>query len=91
MAMEIAEFERTADENERATLIEVQFTDAALEAAREKAKPQFHVDFDGAHCVECGEAIPAVRLALGRVRCVACQEHLEREARAYRQSTIQIY
>ena len=91
MAMEIAEFERTADENERATLIEAQFTDAALEAAREKAKPQFDRNFDGEHCVECGEAIPAVRLALGRVRCVACQEHLEREARAYRQGTIQIY
>lgn len=90
MTIAVAEFVHTADENERATLIEAQFTDAALEAARQNAKPQFHTDFDGAHCVECGEAMPAVRLALGRVRCVACQEHLERKARAYRQSPIQI-
>ncbi len=41
--------------------------------------------------MECDEPIPAVRLALGRVRCVACHECLEREARAHRQGTIQIY
>ena len=90
MAFQIDEFERIADENERATLSEAQFTDAALEAVREKAKPQTHPDFDGEHCVECEDVIPAVRLALGRVRCVACQEQLERDARRYRQSTIKI-
>lgn len=90
MALEIAEFERTADENERATLIEEQFTDAAIEAVREKAQPESHPDFDGAHCVECEESLPPARVALGRIRCMACQEQLEHEARRYRQRTIQI-
>jgi RNA polymerase-binding transcription factor DksA len=90
MVLEVAEFERTADENERATLIEEQFTEAAIEAVREKVQPESHPDFDGAHCVECEELLPAARLALGRVRCVACQEQLEREARRYGQRSISI-
>lgn len=90
MVLEIAEFERTADENERATLAEEQFTDAAIEAVREKAQPESHPDFDGAHCVECEALLPPARLALGRVRCVTCQAQLEHEARRYRPRTIQI-
>lgn len=91
MDIEALELARTADENERASLIEEQFTDAALEAARAKARPESHPDFDGAHCVECADAIPSARLALGRVRCVTCQERLEREGRIYAKRTLQIY
>ena len=90
MVLEIAEFERTADENERATLIEGQFTEAAIEAVREQVQPESHPDFDGAHCVECEKPLPPARLALGRVRCVACQEQLEREARRYGPRSIHI-
>jgi RNA polymerase-binding transcription factor DksA len=88
MVREIAEFERTPDENERATLIEAHFTDVALEAAREKTRPQSHPNFDGEHCVDCADPIPPERLAFGRVRCVACQEIIEREARCYRQNPV---
>jgi RNA polymerase-binding transcription factor DksA len=90
MVLEIAELARTADENERATLIEEQFTDAAIEAVREKVQPESHPDFDGAHCVECEEPLPPTRLALGRIRCVACQAQREHEARRYRARTIPI-
>lgn len=50
---------------------------AAVEAARAKAGPEYHPDFDGESCVECGGEIPAGRLALAKVRCVPCQEVLE--------------
>lgn len=90
MVLEIAELAHTADENERATLIEEQFTDAAIEAVRERVQPESHPDFDGMHCVDCAEPLPPARLALGRVRCVVCQEQLERDARLYRRHTIQI-
>ena len=89
MDIEALELARTADENERATLIEEQFTEAALEAARAKAQPESQPDFDGQHCVECAQQIPRARLALGRMRCVACQQRLEREARLYPKRTLQ--
>ena len=48
--------------------------------ARGKSAPESHPDFDGVHCVEdeCGVAIPAGRLNLGKVRCVDCQSLLEK-------------
>lgn len=45
--------------------------------ARGKSDPEFHPDFDGEHCVGCEDVIPKIRLILGRVRCVPCQEILE--------------
>jgi hypothetical protein len=66
MVLEIAELERTADENERTTLIDEQFTDAAIEVVREKVQPASHPDFDGAHCVECEESLPPARPLLLR-------------------------
>jgi RNA polymerase-binding transcription factor DksA len=48
--------------------------------ARGQSAPELDPRFDGFNCVEqnCGEPIPAARLALGKVRCVSCQELLER-------------
>ena len=45
-----------------------------------KSGPESHPDFDGVHCVEpdCEIEIPTARLALGKVRCVDCQELLEK-------------
>ena len=44
--------------------------------ARGKSAPESHPDFDGQHCVEesCGVEIPVGRLALGKVRCIDCQQ-----------------
>lgn len=59
-------------------------TERAVEEQRRLSAPQTHPLFDGVHCVEeeCGEEIPAPRLALGRVRCVSCQERAEKSDRA---------
>jgi hypothetical protein len=48
--------------------------------ARGKSGPEYHPDFDGMHCVEelCGLPIPPARLALGKIRCIDCQELRER-------------
>lgn len=37
------------------------------EKNKKKVKPEFHEDFDGIHCVECGDEIPEGRLALQKV------------------------
>lgn len=56
------------------------FARVAEEAARGKSAIENHPNYDGIHCVEldCGVEIPADRRALGRVRCIDCQELLER-------------
>lgn len=43
-----------------------------------KVQPESHPDFDGLHCIDCEDLIPAPRLLWGRIRCVGCQEHKER-------------
>lgn len=63
---------------ERAALREQQERDAALQSVMRAAAPETHPDFDGEHCVSCDEPIPAARLALARVRCVACQRIKEK-------------
>ena len=36
-------------------------------------------EFDGERCVDCDVKIPELRLKLGAIRCVDCQEILELE------------
>lgn len=53
----------------------------SLEMARLKAAPEQVQDADGnwpeTECVDCGEDIGEVRLSLGKVRCIGCQEAKE--------------
>ncbi len=51
-----------------------QMNEQALANQRAADKPQTHPDFDGLHCIDCEEDLPAVRLAYKRVRCTVCQE-----------------
>jgi RNA polymerase-binding transcription factor DksA len=51
--------------------------DALLEAHQAKMKPETHPDFDGIHCLDCDNDIPALRLQMGKIRCVHCQTALE--------------
>ena len=74
------EFEPSADENDRASSAEHTHNQDNLERIRALAKPETHPDFDGRHCVECGEAIPKARLALGEIRCVTCRQRRENQA-----------
>lgn len=53
------------------------FLAESLTMNSDQLKPQYHSDFDGKHCVECGDKIPPARLAMGRVRCVHCQTIVE--------------
>ena len=57
-------------------------TESLVRAAQQKAGKEYHPDFDGQTCVDCGEEIPWGRLILGRVRCVLCQGKLEYNRRA---------
>ena len=68
------------DEAEIAQHLQLQEQAAISRKAREMNRPEFHPDFDGETCVECGEDIPPERLRLRRVRCVDCQSFLEEEA-----------
>jgi RNA polymerase-binding transcription factor DksA len=66
-----------SDDSDRATWLEEQFNAAALDQARQRAAPETHADFDGKHCVDCGEIIPKGRRELGKVRCISCQQAIE--------------
>ena len=62
------------DQFDRAQELELASRDAAIAAQRKK---QANVTYS--HCVDCGDAIPKERQALGGVRrCVGCQEYLEK-------------
>lgn len=75
---------RIPDESDRASLIEAAFTEESIEMARKAIAPETHPEFDGIHCVECGEEIPDVRLRLGKVRCVECQREIEWRHKLFR-------
>lgn len=70
-----------ADELDVAAQLTQQLADAAVADVRRAAAPQQVQCIDGSwpnpEC-ECGEPIPEARLRLGRIRCVDCQEILER-------------
>ncbi len=50
---------------------------AGLERVRQLLEPESHPDFDGKHCIDCGNPIPKERLQAGRIRCTDCQSLLE--------------
>jgi len=73
-----------ADDLDRAAELTLQLADAAVEEAQRAIAPQQVQLPDGSwpnpEC-ECGDPIPEARLRLGRIRCVSCQEALERSSR----------
>lgn len=75
-------FERHADPLDEAAALSAAITASAIEAARKANAPEYHPDFDGESCVDCGDTIPAGRLEMGKVRCTRCQgirEHREKQ------------
>lgn len=75
---------READDLDNAGVLTQQLADAAVAEAQRAIAPQQVQGIDGSwpnpEC-ECGEPIPEGRLRLGRIRCVDCQDHLERSQR----------
>lgn len=69
------------DEAEIASALEIGFIAHALEMHKAKVAPESHPDFDGEHCVDCDDKIHEVRLTMGKVRCVHCQEFLEKKGK----------
>lgn len=67
------------DEGDIASALELGFIAQALEAHKAKVAPESHPDFDGESCLDCGDTIPEVRLKMGKIRCVYCQEALEKK------------
>lgn len=66
------------DNLDHASVIQDAINNSGIAAASLKVAPEKHPDFDGSNCVKCGEELPSVRLAYGRIRCVTCQTILEK-------------
>jgi hypothetical protein len=73
--------ERSADVLDTAAELQEQMNADARAAVAAADRPQTHPDFNGSDCVECGEALPGVRLAYQRIRCMPCQAEVERLAK----------
>lgn len=71
------------DEADQASLIQMNENRQAIAKISAKLAPEKHPDFDGESCVDCGETIPAERLAIFKVRCVHCQRALEVKGKQY--------
>ena len=67
-----------SDSLDHAADIQDAMNNAGIADAALKTAPQTHPDFDGENCVTCGDELPQVRLAYGRIRCVICQTKIER-------------
>ena len=74
-----------ADNLDQAAALTQHLTDSYVAQARSLSKPEQVQNPDGTwpvtECIDCEAEIPAGRLALGRIRCVHCQEDNERRAR----------
>lgn len=70
-----------SDNLDIAAELQQRLNDAAEARVRQLAAPERHPDFDGIHCVDCGEKVVKERLKLGKVRCVLCQITLEKRNR----------
>lgn len=66
------------DETDLAQHLQLLSIASIQKQARERANKPLNPDFDGVHCVECGEEIPKNRLAKIRTDlCVDCQQEIE--------------
>ena len=74
-----------ADPLDLASEQELTSTESYIAQARAKNKPEQIQNPDGTwpetECLDCGEEIPQGRLELGKIRCIECQEFLEKRQR----------
>lgn len=69
---------KAPDPSDQASLQEEMFRSASIAAAAAACAPERHPDFDGVHCLDCGDEIPEGRLQMKRIRCVYCQTAKEK-------------
>lgn len=81
--IDVVEMERLADTSDMASKIEEANTNQALDKvlSRIEKAPE---DFDGIHCIDCGQEIIPARLKTGAFRDIHCQEVHERKTSLYR-------
>jgi RNA polymerase-binding transcription factor DksA len=70
-----------SDNLDRATEVEESFRDAAMRRLQRQEKVPS--EFDGMSCTECDCEIPQGRLALGKFRCVECQDFREKSGKMF--------
>lgn len=67
---------------DQANQIVEEFTASHIYRIQQRNKPEQVQNPDGSwphtECIDCDEPIPEGRLALGKVRCIDCQEEKER-------------
>lgn len=79
---------READILDQASTLAQTLTDAAVSCVQQAARAEQVQRADGSWpttaCVECEEGLLPGRLALGKVRCVPCQQDLELQRKRWR-------
>lgn len=70
--------EHKGDLADQASAQEEAFRDLALRAMSKRAARETHPDFDGEHCLGCGNEVEVQRLALGYISCVPCKTAQEK-------------
>lgn len=74
---------RHADEGDHASDLErLSNEESVKKALKQIEKPPS--DFDGVHCIECGEPIPKPRLKTGAFRDIYCQQKIEFQRKNHR-------
>lgn len=71
--------DRMTDQLDFAAELQDEFNKRGLEQVRQAMTAETHPDFDGKHCIDCDEDIPALRLAMHRIRCTPCQQRKEKK------------
>lgn len=81
--LEVQDLERVADVSDLASNHEQAHNERCIDAvlSSKEATPE---DFDGKHCVECGQEILPDRLKTGAFRDIHCQERVEHKRALYR-------
>lgn len=71
-----------ADNLDKATDLAMLQNETSIAEVRHRARPEQEIGTDGrwpkTHCDDCDAHIPVARLRLGKIRCIYCQEALER-------------
>ena len=81
------EGERHTEQIDAANHLADMYTKLAMQQQVAKLAPEQVRLADGTwpttECVDCGEEIPEKRLEMARIRCVVCQEILEKRKKTY--------
>ena len=71
-----------AEQIDQANQLAEEFTSAHVKRIQSLNRPEQIQNEDGSwpypECIDCDEPIPSGRLALGKVRCIDCQEYKEK-------------